>query len=139
MLPMPDETSSARSTDSSAAPAPRPASTGADIAASLQAARELGPEYDEAIAAAIVERLNPVIDDRVRQRIDEAGGRPDAADQQAPAKHEWTPRMTMGLLAMCFVIPLSAIGASALGPGGLIMAWVGTIVLYLIAVVGGRR
>ncbi|GAA4901510.1 hypothetical protein [Streptomonospora salina] len=115
----------------------------ADVAASLRASRELGPEYDGAIATAIVERLDASVDERVGRRLAEAGvgpTRPDA--RSAPQKkgdHGWTPRMTMGLVAMCFLIPLSAICGGIMGAPGLVLVWVGTLLFYLVSVVGTRR
>ena len=62
-----------------------------EIAASVGAHRDLGPEYDDAIAAGLVERIGAEVDRRVDERISQyqRGGRP-AASQQAqhlPAVH----------------------------------------------------
>ncbi|GAA4932229.1 hypothetical protein GCM10023224_10460 [Streptomonospora halophila] len=136
---------SAPPTADSPAPAPRGGAVagapGADIADSLRAARELGPDYDDAIAAAIVERLDRAVDERVGHRLAETGG-----DAQAPGRtpdgndRAWSdPRLVMGLLGMCFVIPLSAIAGSFMGAPGVILAWVGTLLFYLVSVIGIRR
>ncbi len=107
------------------------------MAASLRAGRELGPDYDDAVAAALAERIETTIDERIRHRLAEERDRPSA-----PAGNDeaWkNPRLVMGLAAMVFAIPLSAIAAGHMGPAGLILAWAGVILLYLLAVVGVRR
>ncbi|MDT0303906.1 hypothetical protein [Streptomonospora wellingtoniae] len=121
------------------APAPGAGASGTDIAASLRASRELGPDYDAAIAAAIVERLDEAVDERVGRRLAEAGI--DPANPRPAARNEpnWTPRMTMGLLAMCFLIPLTAICGSFMGATGVVLAMVGTTLFYLISIIGTRR
>ncbi|MDA0567931.1 hypothetical protein LG943_26945 [Streptomonospora sp. S1-112] len=126
-------------------PAP-PAGTGvpaadspaADIAASLKAGRELGPDYDDALAAAIVERLERTVDERVSARLAEERRAP-AAPGTEPGGFGSNPRLVMGLLAMVFAIPLSAIGGSFMGAAGVVLAWVGLLVFYVVSVAGGRR
>ena len=60
-----------------------------EIAASVGAHRDLGSEYDDAIAAGLVERIGAEVDRRVDERISQyqRGGRPAAghAGNSAPA------------------------------------------------------
>jgi hypothetical protein len=60
-----------------------------EIAASVGAYRDLGPAYDDAIAAGLVERIGAEVDRRVDERISQyqPGGRPAAghAGNSAPA------------------------------------------------------
>ncbi len=69
-----------------------------EIATSVGAYRDLGSEYDDAIAAGLVERIGAEVDRRVDERISEyqSGSRPTAghagksapgANQQAQAGH----------------------------------------------------
>ncbi|MUL43380.1 hypothetical protein FZ103_19775 [Streptomonospora sp. PA3] len=113
------------------------------MAASLRASRELGPDYDAAIADAIAERLDRAVDERVRSRLAEAGleaKRPGApAAPEKPDRQGWTPRMTMGLLAMCFAVPMTAICGSFMGPAGIVLAWAGILICYVISIAGTRR
>ncbi|QBI54588.1 hypothetical protein [Streptomonospora litoralis] len=136
---MPDESSTARPGSDAPAAAPNARSAGADLAASLQASRELGPDYDEAIAAAIVERLDHTVEERVRNQLSAAGIDPRNPAKPAQPSDQWWGKWVMGLLSMCLVIPLSAIGGSFMGPAGVIMAWAGVIVLYVATMVAGRR
>jgi len=57
-----------------------------EIAASVGARRDLGPEYDDAIAAGLVERIGAEVDRRVDERVSQyqQAGRP-AAGNSAPA------------------------------------------------------
>ena len=41
-----------------------------ELTAALRADRELGPEYDDALAASLVERIDETIDARVRHHLD---------------------------------------------------------------------
>ncbi|GAB3496706.1 hypothetical protein [Nocardiopsis coralliicola] len=126
-----------------AAPAPgRPVSAGLsaeEIAASLRTGRDLGPAYDDAVAASLVDRIGAEIDARVDARM--ARQNVPAADPAADNDLQWkSPRLMMGFMTMIFAIPLGAIGGSYLGPAGVIAAWAGLIAIFLIAVVGqGRR
>ncbi|MFD0772713.1 hypothetical protein ACFQZ2_02125 [Streptomonospora algeriensis] len=132
------DTTPTRSPDQSVGAGP----PGADIAASLRAAHELGPDYDDAIASAIVERLDNTIDERVSRRLAEAGidaQKPGTAPDKSHDDKWSNPRLVMGLLAMCFVIPLSAICGSFMGPTGIVLAWAGTGFFYLISIIGIRR
>lgn len=108
-----------------------------EIAASLQAGRELGPDYDEAVAASLVERLDEAIDTRIREQLDRREqAAPAAPPASGPAPH--TARLVLTIVAMGISIPLTAISGGLGGPMGIMAAWIGIITFYLIAVTGFR-
>ena len=109
-----------------------------EVAAALQTSRELGPEYDDAVAASLAEKLDSAIEARVREHV--AAVQP-AARQQLSVEEQWkSPRLIMGIITMGVAIPLTAISAGMMGSGGVVLAWMGLLALYLISVVGlGRR
>ena len=68
-----------------------------EIAASVAVHRDLGSEYDDAIAAGLVERIGAEVDRRVDERISQyqRGGRPAAgyAGNSAPAASQQAQRL----------------------------------------------
>jgi hypothetical protein len=71
-----------------------------EIAASVGAHRDLGSEYDDAIAAGLVERIGAEVDRRVDERISQyqRGGWPAAghADNSAPAASQPAQHLPAG-------------------------------------------
>ncbi|MFC3995877.1 hypothetical protein ACFOVU_08130 [Nocardiopsis sediminis] len=111
-----------------------------DVAASLRAGRDLGPDYDDAIAASLAERLEQTIDERVRHHLADVAAQQPAAPQRKSNTEAWkSPRLIMGIIAMGVLIPLSAIAGAIVGPAGILMSWIGVVVIYVIAVVGIHR
>ncbi|MFC4564249.1 hypothetical protein ACFO4E_20500 [Nocardiopsis mangrovi] len=112
-----------------------------DVAASLRAGRDLGPDYDDAIAASLAERLEQSIDERVRHHLAGlAAQAPAAAPQRKSNTEAWkSPRLIMGLISMGVLIPLSAISGAIVGPIGILMSWIGVVIIYVIAVAGIHR
>ncbi|GAA1078359.1 hypothetical protein [Nocardiopsis composta] len=111
-----------------------------EVAAALQTGRELGPDYDEAIAASLVERIDAAIEARVDAHL--AGRlRGEEPKRRVSYEEQWkSPRLILGLIAMVLSIPLTAISGSLLGAEGVLLSWIGMVLLYLIAVLGlGRR
>ncbi|WP_150237779.1 hypothetical protein [Nocardiopsis quinghaiensis] len=106
-----------------------------EVAAALHASRELGPEYDEAVAASLVERIDDTIAERVRHHMAAQGG-------AAPAKAGMpsnTVRFVLSLVCLGVSIPISGITAALGNPAALPLVWLGLIVFYLVSVVGLRR
>lgn len=107
-----------------------------EIAAALRAGRELGPEYDDAIAASLVERVDDTIEERVKHHVALHSG----AAQTDKGVASDTARMVLGLVCLGLSLPLTAIAAGLVGGAiSLLMVWLGLIAFYLIAVAGMRR
>ena len=108
-----------------------------EITAALRAGRELGPEYDEAIAASLVERVEDTIEERVKHHV--------AAQMSTREVHRKgvsanTARMVLALVCLGVSIPVTAMTAAMVGgPGALFVVWLGLIAFYLVAVGGMRR
>ncbi|MDE3725293.1 hypothetical protein PWG71_28265 [Nocardiopsis sp. N85] len=109
----------------------------ADIAATLRAGRELGPEYDEALAASLVERIDEAIDTSVRRHLDHRRREERPAKVGVPSN---TARMVLSLVCLGVSIPITGIAAGVVGGAASLAAvWLGLIVFYIISVVGLRR
>ncbi|MEU1160871.1 hypothetical protein ABZ372_08770 [Streptomyces sp. NPDC005921] len=100
-----------------------------DLAATLHARRELGPEYESELADSFVEKLDQRIDGAVERRL-----RRGLAEQQMRVARgvrrpkgtdSWGERFGFGIVSLVLAIPLSAIGGAFGGMTGLIATWVG--------------
>ncbi|MFD3687801.1 hypothetical protein ACFWTE_23655 [Nocardiopsis sp. NPDC058631] len=106
-----------------------------EVAAALRAGRELGPEYDEALAASLVERIDDTIEERVRHHV----ARQTPAAPARTGMPSNTVRFVLSLVCLGVSIPITGITA-ALGPtGALPLVWLGLIAFYVVSVVGLRR
>lgn len=107
-----------------------------EIAAALRASRELGPEYDDAISASLVERVDDAIEERVEHHV----ARQMGANEAGKGVASNTVRMVLALVCLGVSIPATAIAAAvAGGAGSILMVWLGLIGFYLVAVAGLRR
>ncbi|HEX2313127.1 MAG TPA: hypothetical protein VHJ17_05300 [Thermomonospora sp.] len=90
-----------------------------DIAAAMAARKELGPEYDDAFVDAVVARLQEAAD-----------GRPVPAPRPVPPR-SGGGRNGAFLPAFSIVaaVPLTGIAAGTSGLAGLVVAWVGLVLL----------
>lgn len=106
-----------------------------EVAAALRASRELGPEYDEAVASSLVERVDDTIEERVKHHVARQMGANESR-RGLPANNV---RMVLSLVCLGVSIPATAISAAMGGAAGILIVWVGLIAFYLISVTGLRR
>nr|WSX51555.1 hypothetical protein OG409_23030 [Streptomyces sp. NBC_00974] len=108
-----------------------------ELAATLDARRELGPEYEAALLDSFVEK----VDTQVRRRLAEerlSAARPRLAAE--PVDGNFGERFGFAIITLVLAIPLSAIGAAHAGLSGLIVAWLGILgVNYVHAATFRRR
>ncbi|MGP4100838.1 hypothetical protein [Nonomuraea sp. KM90] len=105
-----------------------------DLQATLDARRDLGPDYDAALADSFVERLDATIAARVRAELGRHG--------VAPAKRPMpgAPMIPIVLGSLGIGIPLTGIAAHEAGPVGLVIAWLAIVIINLAAATAiGRR
>lgn len=117
-----------------------------DLDATLQARRELGPEYEEELVEGFLEKLDGAVERRVRRQLAERqmevarghglrGGAPGSA---SPAYPEGLgPRLWLAVTSLVLAIPLSAIAAVNTGLPGLLVCWGG--IVGVNALQAGRR
>jgi hypothetical protein len=91
-----------------------------ELAATLAARRELGPEHDDHLIAGFLERVERELDKRVDERV--------AA--RAPAKRASSP-LHPGTLGIC--IPIVAIAGGIGHLPGLIVAFAALVIVFAIA------
>ncbi|MBB5078418.1 hypothetical protein [Nonomuraea endophytica] len=105
-----------------------------ELQATLDARRDLGPEYEQALVESFVERLDATIAARVRAELDIHGPRPGKNH-----KSSTSALIPIALGSLGLSIPLTAIAASAAGPAGLVMAWLAIITVNIVASVAIMR
>ena len=86
-----------------------------DLAATLQARRDLGPDYDDALASGFLERLDRGLDARIDARLAE---QPEGRDGALP----------LAIVSMALGIPLTAItGAAMQSVLAVLIVWIGIV------------
>ncbi|MER5651103.1 hypothetical protein [Streptosporangium sp. NPDC002524] len=94
-----------------------------DMRATVEARRDLGPEYETALIESFVSRLDATIAHRVRSEM-HAAGVPAAKPRKNP-----NSSIPIALGSMGIGIPLTAIAAQTSGTAGLLLAWGGIVAI----------
>ncbi|MDK9495802.1 hypothetical protein QEZ40_007096 [Streptomyces katrae] len=97
-----------------------------ELAATLEARRELGPEYEAALVDSFVDK----VDTQVRRRLAEerllrARGGTGAQGPAGPVS-AFGERFGFAIVTLVLAVPLSAIGITQ-GIGGLVATWAGIV------------
>ncbi|MFJ9979639.1 hypothetical protein ACWEQJ_32350 [Streptomyces cyaneofuscatus] len=107
-----------------------------ELAATLQARRELGPEYESALVDSFLEkveqRLDTTLDRQVRrhlaeQQVTAARDPRSISPPSAGALSGFGERFGFGVVSLVLAVPLSAIGVANAGIEGLVVAWMGIV------------
>lgn len=110
----------------------------AEVEAALAARSELGPGYDDHIAAGLAERVEQLAALRTAElRHQGELTRSDAAEERT----ERTQRFVLALASIGGGIPVTAIAANSVDPGllGIAVAWAGIIGVNVVHAWGHRR
>ncbi|MFC4061809.1 hypothetical protein ACFOWE_26195 [Planomonospora corallina] len=112
-----------------------------DMRATLEARRDLGPEYEAALVDSFIERLDASIAARVRAEIGAAGAAPypPYAQPQPPDKRKGDGSVAVTLGSLGIGIPLTAIAATEAGFFGMVLAWGGIVAVNLAHALGRLR
>ena len=95
-----------------------------EVAIHLETLRDLGPDYTDSMARALVEQLNPLIDAKVRQAVAGRGG-----SQSSVIKEKRT--MVAAILGIS--IPLLAIAGGTAGGVGVGFVAVAMFIIVVVA------
>ncbi|CAA9376950.1 MAG: hypothetical protein AVDCRST_MAG75-617 [uncultured Propionibacteriaceae bacterium] len=95
-----------------------------DVAAALAARTELGPEYEEHVAAGLAERVEQLAAMRTAElrHAAEVSGNQESAERTS-LRH----RFVLGIVSLGAGIPITAISADQSGLLGLVVAWAGIV------------
>jgi hypothetical protein len=109
---------------------------GADLRATLEARRELGPEYEGALVEGFLERLDQAIDARVDARLEQRRGAAPPARSGMDGG-----RLALGIVTSALGVPLTAIVTNS--PHGsavlVVVIWLAIVLVNLAAAIGRRR
>jgi hypothetical protein len=107
-----------------------------ELEATLQARRELGPAYDDALVESFLDRIEQQVQARVDQRLAErGGGRSSKAQEDAG-----TRQFVLGIISLGTGIPITAIaGGGDGGVAGVLVAWLGIASVNVAHALGSRR
>ena len=95
-----------------------------DVEAALAARRELGPDYDDHVAAALAERIDQLVAIQLAEaRVRGEDLRADREDAQSAR----TQRFVLGLASIGGGIPITAIAGGEVGIVGIVVAWAGIV------------
>ncbi|MVA74761.1 hypothetical protein GC722_01735 [Auraticoccus sp. F435] len=116
---------------------PRSSETARDVEAALAARRELGPDYEDALAAGLAERVEQL-----------AAARSAELRQAATAESSWeriertsrTQRFVLGIISLGVGVPVTAISALNVEPGllGVAVSWAGIVGVNAVFALGNR-
>lgn len=104
-----------------------------DLHATLDARRDLGPDYEHALVESFAARLDEVIAAKVASEV--AGQRKKGKKKHSGNAGAVTP---VAICSLIFGIPITAIASEQAGLVGLMVVWIG-IALVNMAVVFGTR
>lgn len=108
-----------------------------ELDATLDARRELGPEYEAALVDSFVEKVDTQVRRRLaEERLSAARG---SAGSSAPAEGGFGERFGFAIITLVLAIPLSAIAATQAHLAGLLVAWGGILGVNFIHAKRVRR
>jgi hypothetical protein len=101
----------------------------------MAARSELGPEYDDAIAAGLADRVEELVAYRTAElRHGDETAKEDRADFRRGNSH----RFVLGIVSLGAGIPISAISAGTTDLPGLMVAWAGIVGVNAVFAWGNR-
>jgi hypothetical protein len=107
-----------------------------DIEAALAARRELGPEYQESIAAGLAERVEQLAAMRTAELRHEAQIQEREANEEKSIRGQ---RLALAIVSLGVGVPITGIAASTVEPAvvGVLISWAGIVGVNIAA--GLRR
>ncbi len=108
-----------------------------DVQAALAARRELGIEYEEAIAAGLLDRVNQLALMRASEMRREAERVDQAVELEKTSR---THGFVLGIISLGAGIPITAISATTVEPGllGVLISWAGIVGVNVAAGINSR-
>ncbi|WP_181871473.1 hypothetical protein [Sphaerisporangium album] len=117
-----------------------------ELRATVEARRDLGPEYENVLIESFLEKLDHTIETRVRAEVAAQHGHqeyapPPGGAHPAPGRpsKQADPTIAIALGSLGIGVPLTAIAVTQAGPGGLFLAWTGIVLVNIAAALGRRR
>lgn len=104
----------------------------------MAARRDLGPEYDDAIAAGLADRVEQLVAYRAAELRMQSEAREVESAGERTRRNQ---RFALGIVSLATGVPITAIAAVNVDPGGLgvLLAWAGIVGVNVAAGWNGRR
>jgi len=120
-----------------AAQPPSAAETQREVQAALAARRELGPDYDDHIAAGLADRVEQLAAVRLAE-LRHRGEQGSAVDRAEATSR--SQQFVLGIISIGAGIPITAIAATNITPGllGVIVSWAGIVGVNAVFSLGRR-
>lgn len=96
-----------------------------DLAASVEARRELGPAYEDELVQSFVEKIDATIERRVDERMAQAANR--GASHGEDRDEGSGQQFAFALASLGMGIPITAVAAGTGGVAGTVVAWAGIV------------
>ncbi len=109
-----------------------------EAGAAVEASRELGHEYDDAIAAGLADKVEQLVAYRTAELRAQAG---QQAVESGAERMRRNQRFTLGIVSLGMGVPITAIAAVNVHPGllGVLVAWAGIVGVNVAAAWNGHR
>lgn len=109
-----------------------------DVEAALGARRELGPEFDDQIAAGLAERIEVLAHQR---SLELQSQQQFERSEEAIERSTRTQRFVLGIVSLGAGIPITAISTAMVDPPliGMLVSWGGIVAVNVAHALGGRR
>jgi hypothetical protein len=88
-----------------------------DVSVAIETRRELGEELEPQVIDSFLERVGKAIDERVDESLAKRTG------------GSTNPQLSVAVFSLLFGIPLTGIGAGTTGLAGLVVVWVGIVLV----------
>lgn len=112
---------------------PEPKISREEAAATLNARKQLGEDYEPALVESFVERIDAAIEARVDERVEQA-----LKGRKSPSKPKNDDHvLALAIVSLGVAIPMTAIAGEFGGMVGILVTWIG-IVLVNFAYSAGR-
>ncbi len=109
-----------------------------DVEAAVAARRELGPEYEDHIAAGLADRVEELVALRTAElRHADERGSPVERAEATTQRH----RFVLGIISLGVGVPVTAVAATNVDPGllGVVVGWAGIVGVNLAAAYNSRQ
>ena len=109
-----------------------------DVEAALATRAELGPDYDEHIAAGLADRVEQLVAMRTAELRVKTGSSKKALEMERSARHQ---RFVLGIVSVGAGIPITAISGAVVEPSliGVAVSWAGIVGVNIAHAWGSRR
>ncbi|MEV0970474.1 hypothetical protein [Microtetraspora glauca] len=108
-----------------------------ELRATIEARRDLGPEYEPALTDAFLDRIETAIAQRVKAEADSR--LPDARHTAWEEQQERKRGLGLALGSLGIAVPLTAAAGATSGMPGMMVAWAGIVAVNMAYAFGRRR